>query len=419
MTAQWQRQTGNSDLLRQLNSAAVYRLIDQGAISRIQIAELTRLAPASVSKITRQLLERGLIAEQEQQASTGGRRATSLVCVTRRFHTIAIQLGRKDAWFALYDLSGHCLTQQKYPLSADNQQSLEQTLLHTLDHFIWQNQSQLHQLIAIALTAPGLVQEASGIIDYMPHISVSGWSLRQSIREHSNLNCFIGHDIRSLALAEHYFGNMRDCLDAIFIRVHQGTGAGILSGGEIFNARNGSAGEIGHIQVDPLGKRCHCGNFGCLETIAGNDAMAQRALHLLHLGHPSSLSEADCHITGICQAANRGDKLACDLITQLARYLGQALATAVNLFHPEKVIIAGEITAARDILLPVIRDSLNHQALPVFAQHLSLLCSDLTGAPAIGAFALVRRAMLDGSLLQQLLDNKSCCPADNQTGTRG
>ncbi len=84
MTTGGQSQIGNVDLVKQLNSAAVYRLIDQqGPISRIQIAELSQLAPASVTKITRQLIERGLIKEVDQQASTGGRRAISIITETR------------------------------------------------------------------------------------------------------------------------------------------------------------------------------------------------------------------------------------------------------------------------------------------------------------------------------------------------
>ncbi len=93
MTPGGQAQIGNVDLVKQLNSAAVYRLIDQhGPISRIQIAEQSQLAPASVTKITRQLIERGLIKEVEQ-ASTGGRRAISIVTETRNFHAIGVRPG--------------------------------------------------------------------------------------------------------------------------------------------------------------------------------------------------------------------------------------------------------------------------------------------------------------------------------------
>lgn len=97
----------------------------------------------------------------------------------------------------------------------------------------------------------------------MPHIQVENWGLVEALEERFKVTCFVGHDIRSLALAEHYFGASQDCEDSILVRVHRGTGAGIISNGRIFIGRNGNVGEIGHIQVEPLGERCHCGNFGC------------------------------------------------------------------------------------------------------------------------------------------------------------
>ena len=98
---------GNIDLVKQLNSAVVYRLIDrQGPISRIQIAEISQLAPASITKITRQLIARGLIKEVAQQASTGGRRPISLTCENESFQAVAIQIGRKNLEISLYNLAG-------------------------------------------------------------------------------------------------------------------------------------------------------------------------------------------------------------------------------------------------------------------------------------------------------------------------
>ena len=109
-------QIGNIDLVKQLNGAVVYRLIDRsGPISRIQIAEQSQLAPASVTKITRQLLERGLIKEVDQQASTGGRRAISIISEHRAFQTIGVRLGRHDATIALFDLSGRALEEETCP----------------------------------------------------------------------------------------------------------------------------------------------------------------------------------------------------------------------------------------------------------------------------------------------------------------
>ncbi len=406
MTTGGQTQIGNVDLVKQLNSAAVYRLIDQaGPISRIQIAELSHLAPASVTKITRQLLERGLIKEVDQQASTGGRRAISIITETRLFQAIGVRLGRHDATLTLFDLSARTLAEEHFSLPERTQETLQEALLKSLATFISNNQRKIRELIAISVILPGLVEPETGVVRYMPHIPVNEWPLVSVLEKKFNITCFVGHDIRSLALAEHYFGATRDCDDAILVRVHRGTGAGIISNGQIFIGRNGNVGEIGHIQVDPLGERCHCGNFGCLETIAANAAIESRVRQRLAQGYPSRLTIDDCNIASICKAANKGDTLATEVIEHVGRQLGKAIAIAINLFNPQKVVIAGELVEAEKVLMPVIQGCINTQALNAFRTKLPVVRSQLNDRSAIGAFALVKRAMLNGALLQRLLEN--------------
>ena len=406
MTAGGHAQIGNVDLVKQLNSAAVYRLIDQhDPISRIQIAEQSQLAPASVTKITRQLIERGLIKEVDQQASTGGRRAISIVTETRNFHAIGVRLGRHDTTLTLYDMSSKVVAEEHYPLPERTQETLEYALLNTIAIFIESCQRKIRELIAISVILPGLVDPESGVIRYMPHIQVENWGLVEALEKRFKVTCFVGHDIRSLALAEHYFGASQDCEDSILVRVHRGTGAGIISNGRIFIGRNGNVGEIGHIQVEPLGERCHCGNFGCLETIAANASIEHRVQNLLKQGYPSRLTLDDCSIKAICKAANKGDNLAAEVIEHVGRHLGKTIAIAINLFNPQKIVIAGEITEADKVLLPAIESCINTQALKAFRHNLPVVRSTLDHRSAIGAFALVKRAMLNGTLLQRLLES--------------
>ncbi|MDX5627882.1 MULTISPECIES: ROK family protein [unclassified Brenneria] len=405
MTIGGQAQIGNVDLVKQLNSAIVYRLIDQqGPISRIQIAEQSQLAPASVTKITRQLLERGLIKEVDQQASTGGRRAISIVAETRPFHTIAVRLGRHDATIALYDLQGKSLAEEHYDLPEKTQETVEAALFAAIGYFLNDYQHRIRELIAISVAVPGLVDPTAGIIRYMPHISVDDWPLVENIQRHFHVTSFVGHDIRSLALAEHYFGVTVDSPDSLLVRVHRGVGAGIVVNGQIFLGNKGNVGEIGHIQIDPLGERCHCGNFGCLETIVSNAAIEHRVQHLLQQGHSGKLTADNCTITAICKAANRGDALAREVIEHAGLHLGKAVSIAINLFNPQKVVIAGEITESAKILLPAIQRSINAQVLKGFRDDLPVEVSGLNHLSAIGAFALVKRAMLNGVLLQYLLE---------------
>lgn len=119
------------------------------------------------------------------------------------------------------------LAEEHYPLPERTQQTLEHALLNAIAQFIDSYQRKLRELIAISVILPGLVDPDSGKIHYMPHIQVENWGLVEALEERFKVTCFVGHDIRSLALAEHYFGASQDCEDSILVRVHRGTGAGL------------------------------------------------------------------------------------------------------------------------------------------------------------------------------------------------
>ncbi|MFC1136605.1 ROK family protein [Pasteurella multocida] len=400
-------QIANVDLVKQMNSAVVYKLIDQqGPISRIQISEHSQLAPASVTKITRHLLARGLIKEVEQQESTGGRRATSIVAEHKAFRTILIRLGRKHATFAIMDLSTKLLKRDVVDLPEQQSvTSIEAFLLQHLTAFIAQHQKRGSEFIAVGITVPGFVDVKTDMIEYMPHLDLEApWDLANKISQHTQLATFIGHDVRSLALAEHYFGVTQDCYDSLLLRIHRGVGAGIVINHEVFLGYKNNVGEIGHIQVDPLGKRCLCGNVGCLETVVSNTAIERKMHELLEDGYESKWLSLESHdIDAICKASNKQDTAAIELIEHVGVQIGRVLAMSVNMFNPEKIVISGEITQAKNILFAAIQRSLDSHALPAFVKNTPLVASELKNEDVIGAFALIKRALLDGSLLRRLL----------------
>ncbi|ORT50403.1 transcriptional regulator [Vibrio sp. qd031] len=400
-------QIGNVDLVKQINGAAVYRLIDQqGPISRIQVAEVSQLAPASVTKITRQLLEKGLIKEVAQQASTGGRRAISLTTEVNPFHCICISVGRDSIHTSLINLGGEVLVQKDQSFSYRDQEQLKSQLINHIRLFIAQQQSKIEQLVAIGITVPGLVDPEKGVIHYMPNTDIANYPIGSLISEEFNLPCYIGNEVRGMALAEHYFGSTKDCLDSIFIRVHNGTGSGIIVGGQVFLGSNRNVGEIGHIQVDPLGEQCQCGNFGCLETIASNPSILNRIQARISQGYASSLSTlSPMTIEDVCQHALQGDELARQSLVQVGDQLGKAVAIMINLFNPQKVVLAGEITEAKELLFPAIARNVQSQSLSSFNQGLPIEASTLSDKHTYAAFAIIKRAMLNGSLLQKILED--------------
>ncbi|WP_432452829.1 MULTISPECIES: ROK family protein [unclassified Agarivorans] len=401
------KQIVNVDQVKRINMAAVYRMIDQqGPISRVKVAEQSQLAPASVTKITRQLLTTGLIKEVAQQASTGGRRAISLMTEQSHYYFISVRLGRGEMDISLFDLSGIQHAHSKLYLSEVEQTPLVARLLGNIEQFIEQRLNPNQQLIAIAVTLSGLVNPGEGIVVYTPHYQLRECPLANLIEQRFKLPAYIGNDTRAMALAEHYFGATRDCLDSILISAHSGTSAGIIVDGKVFMSQHRDVGEIGHIQMDPLGDKCQCGNVGCLETIVSNTAIVQRVKTLIDQGCPSIL-ENNFGIEDICLAANQGDMLCHQVLRRVGKMLGNSIALTINLFHPEKIILAGEIMIAKDILLSTINQCIQHQALKSFAKDLPIEMAHFQNNPTMGGLALIKRALLDGSLLIRLINEKA------------
>ncbi|STV53296.1 N-acetylglucosamine-6P-responsive transcriptional repressor NagC [Klebsiella pneumoniae subsp. ozaenae] len=219
-----------------------------------------------MTKITRQLIERGLIKEVDQQASTGGRRAISIIAETRNFNAIGVRLGRygrhSGPW---YDLSSKTLEEEHFPLPERTQETLEHALLNIIATFYRKLSAQNSRADRYLSDPAGLVDPESGVIRYMPHIAVENWGLVGGRwRNASTLPALLATISAAWRWPSTILAQARIAKTPFWCACTAVPGAGIISNGRIFIGRNGNVGEIGHIQVDPLGERCHCGNFGCL-----------------------------------------------------------------------------------------------------------------------------------------------------------
>ncbi|WP_085247603.1 ROK family protein [Gilliamella mensalis] len=406
MTFNYLNLVGNAELIKQLNYAMIYRLIVQQApVSRIQLAEISQLAPASITKITRQLLKKKLIKEVDAQQSTGGRPAVSIEAKFGHYQAIAVQLSRSHVTIELFDLGAKCLASNTYPITNFTQRKVQEYLITLIKEFIVENRKKIKHLVAISVVLPGLIDSVNGVIRYTPHIQVKEWALAKVLQEKFNVSIFLGNDIQSLALAESYFGSTQYIDDSILIRVHRGVGSGVIVNQQLLTNHNQSACEVGHIQVDALGERCHCGNFGCLENRVVNKAIEYRAKQMIEQGYVSKLTAKHCDINHICQYANQGDELAIKLVKDAGENLGRAVAIMVNIFNPQRIVLAGELTKSPEILLNAVNSALNAQSLEDLRKNLTITCSSLNDRSAIGAFALVQQALFNGSLLMTLLDD--------------
>ncbi|EOX4297493.1 ROK family protein [Vibrio cholerae] len=400
-------QPGHIDHIKQINAGRVYKLIDQkGPISRIDLSKESELAPASITKITRELIDAHLIHETTvQEAISRGRPAVGLQTNNLGWQFLSMRLGRGYLTIALHELGGEVLIDTKIDIHEIDQDDVLARLLFEIEEFFQTYAAQLDRVTSIAITLPGLVNSEQGIVLQMPHYNVKNLALGPEIYKATGLPVFVANDTRAWALAEKLFGHSQDVDNSVLISIHHGLGAGIVLDGRVLQGRHGNIGELGHIQIDPQGKRCHCGNYGCLETVASSQAIRDQVTARIQAGEPSCLATVEeISIEDICAAAADGDPLAVDVIQQLGRYLGAAIAIVINLFNPEKILIGGVINQAKSILYPSIEQCISEQSLPVYHQDLKLVESRFYKQATMPGAALIKQALYDGLLLMKVVE---------------
>lgn len=400
-------QPGHIDHIKQVNAGRVYKLIDlRGPISRIDLSKQSELAPASITKITRELMEAHLIHETTvQEATTRGRPAVGLQTNNEGWQFLSMRLGRGYLTIALHELGGDVLIDTKIDIHERDQDDVLARLLHEIDEFFQTYAEQLDRVTSIAVTLPGLVNSEQGIVLQMPHYNVENLALGPEIYKETGLPVFIANDTRAWALAEKLFGNSQDNDNSVLISIHHGLGAGIILDGRVLQGRHGNIGELGHIQIDKQGKLCHCGNRGCLETVASSQAIREQVKERIANGESSSLEGIeDVTIEQICAAAAEGDPMAVEVIEQLGHYLGSAIAIVINLFNPEKILIGGVVNQAKNVLYPAIQKCIEEQSLKVYHQDLELMESRFYKQATMPGAALIKQALYDGQLLMKVIE---------------
>ncbi|HAM4536537.1 TPA: DNA-binding transcriptional repressor Mlc [Escherichia coli] len=401
-----ENQPGHIDQIKQTNAGAVYRLIDQpGPVSRIDLSRLAQLAPASITKIVREMLEAHLVQELEiKEAGNRGRPAVGLVVETEAWHYLSLRISRGEIFLALRDLSSKLVVEESQELALKDDSPLLERIISHIDQFFIRHQKKLERLTSIAITLPGIIDTENGIVHRMPfYEDVKEMPLGEALEQHTGVPVYIQHDISAWTMAEALFGASRGARDVIQVVIDHNVGAGVITDGHLLHAGSSSLVEIGHTQVDPYGKRCYCGNHGCLETIASVDSILELAQLRLNQSMSSMLHGQPLTVDSLCQAALRGDLLAKDIITGVGAHVGRILAIMVNLFNPQKILIGSPLSKAADILFPVISDSIRQQALPAYSQHISVESTQFSNQGTMAGAALVKDAMYNGSLLIRLL----------------
>ena len=356
------------------------RLIrEEVAVTRADLARVTGLARSTVAQRVDALLAQGLVYEAGGSASTGGRPPTVLAFNRDAGVVLVADLGATHARVALSDLAGTPLAERASDL--DIGRGPEHALTWVTERFaelLDETGRSRDDVRGIGIGVPGPVEFDSGRPVNPP--IMPGWDdfpIPDWFASHYSAPVLVDNDVNIMARGEHRM-QWPDTEHLLLIKVGTGIGCGIVADGHIHRGARGAAGDIGHIRAtsseDVI---CRCGNIGCLEAVAGGQALAERL---------AAAGEDATHSRDVVRLVQAGHPGAIRMVRDAGRTLGEVLAGTVNFFNPAVIVIGGDIAEAHAQLLAGVREGIFSRSLPLATRDLRIVpCRLGDRAGVIGA----------------------------------
>src|SRR5688572_7885679 len=303
---------------------------------------------------------------------------------------------------ALAEHGSDVLALRTEPTGADQgAEAVVDRIVRMIDTVITETMAQTgakrEDMIGIGVGSPGPLDRERGIVVTTPNLGWTNFPLRDAIQERTRLPVRIDNDANCATLGEWWLGAARGASNVIGMTIGTGIGGGIILGGRLYHGSSDVAGEIGHATIDITGRRCKCGNYGCLEAYASGPSIADRAREALGGdenatmirmagGDPARITAATVY-----EAAKKGDDTALDVVRETSRFLGAGIANLLNIFNPEVVVIAGGVTQAGDTLFAPLRREVKKRAFKPAVDACEIVPGILTAAGVVGAVAAYKQ----------------------------
>ncbi|MDG4799260.1 ROK family protein [Micromonospora sp. WMMD980] len=368
-------------------------LRDEGAVSRAELGDRLQMPRPRLLAELERLVALGYVAEAGLAASRGGRRST-LVELSPHLRFASVDLGASSIDVEVVD--GRLEPVTAYTEPADIRSGPKVTLQRVNDLLHKAKVDGAYErLDAVGIGVPGPVSFRDGV-PVSPPI-MPGWDrfpVRELLTREHGCPAVVDNDVNIMAIGERHGGVAHSVDDFLFIKIGTGIGCGIYLHGEVYRGTDGCAGDIGHIQVDPNGPMCSCGNVGCLEAVFSGAALAREATAAARAEVSPALVErlaARGAVTAldVAQGAIEGDVTCIQLIRDGGRRVGSVLAGLVSFTNPSMIVIGGGLAQLGHILLAEIRSVVYRRSLPLATGNLPVVLSELGPRAGVAGAAVL------------------------------
>ncbi len=335
-----------SEQMRPLRQQVFDRVRASGLVARVQLAKDLGVSPASVTTMTSELIEAGLIEEvavPRETDSGRGRPAVALGVRGAAHYVVGMKLSDREHTAVVVDLAGNMLSDDVIAREpgACSLSDLLDAVEHLLDQVCAKAGLARHDLSAVGIGVPGFVDHAEGMVHWSSTLTERAVPLAAAAQARIGLPVTIDNDANMVALAELWFGAGRTLADFAVVTIEHGVGMGFVMNHRIYRGAQRLGLELGHTKVQLDGALCRCGQRGCLEAYVADYALAREAVTALNLNHNQTLS-IPVLLESLYQHAKAGNATARSIFRRAGRYLAMGLANVVNLFDPALIILSGE-----------------------------------------------------------------------------
>jgi glucokinase len=251
------------------------------------------------------------------------------------------------------------------------------------------------EIAGVGIGSPGPLDTKTGVVLLTPNLGWVNMPLRDRVAGALGLPATLDNDANCAIFGEWWRGAARGVEHVVGLTIGTGIGGGIVLYGDIYRGASDIAGEIGHMTIDSNGRRCKCGNYGCLEAYASGPAIAARAVEGIEAGADSTLPRlvgGDLRqVTAqlVYDAAQAGDEFALEVVRDTAKFLGAGVANIINIFNPQVVVICGGVTRAGDKLFVPLRGEVKRRAFKPAVDVCRILPGELPGTAGVWGAAAV------------------------------
>ena len=277
---------------------------------------------------------------------------------------LATDLGGTNLRMAAIDRVGTILHRTKYETpKAERADEIVRVVLTAADD-CRRATEKTGTIIAVGAAVPATINAPEGTILKAPNIpALDNFRFSAAVADKLNLPVILENDANAAAIGEHWFGASRGFESSICVTLGTGVGGGIILNGRVLRGADGTAGEIGHICVEPFGAPCGCGSRGCVEQYSSATAIV-RITRELENQYPRSIlrNKASCTSLDVYEAGQTGDELALEVFRRMGFYLGVALADLVNVLNPDAIVIGGGAAAGWDLFVDHVREQIDARA---------------------------------------------------------